>query len=528
MSRPPRYSFKVSPLAWATDRIRGGPNKKTVIMHKKSPTGIFRKPACLALLAAMAGLILSSCASNPTGGSDFVLMSEEDELQLGARLHPQIIRQFGIYQDQRLQNYVNDIGQKLAAVSHRPNIKYRFTVLDDDQVNAFATPGGYIYITRGIMAYLDSEAELAAIVGHEIAHVTARHAVRQHGKSSIVKALSAVAGMLTPMQSGSVLTSYVGGALLSGFGRKAELQADGLGAEYMAKAGYDPESIIDVLRVMKQKEMFEVERARQEGREAQVYHGVFATHPDNDTRLKEVVGAADKLQVRPDAVVNAEAYLSRINGLVFGESRGNRVIRAHKFYDRGLGIKVTFPEGWAISNRNDEVIATSPDGNAALFFSALPIPKRVVPKTILRQQMGARNIRDSSNITIDGLPSFLAIADYSESAYGKRPVRYAFIADPKRRVGFIFAGAGRNDRRKIAADPEFIKAIFSFDRMNDADFRAARLPVISLHRADGKSSFASLAENSVIGLHAEDQLRLLNRAYPDGEPVAGKIIKEVR
>lgn len=497
-------------------------------MYRVPRKATIQKRTCLVLLGAMAGLILSSCVSNPTGGSDFVLMSEEDELQLGARMHPQIIQQYGIYRDQGLQNYVNNIGQKLAAVSHRPNIKYRFTVLDDDQVNAFATPGGYIYITRGIMAYLDSEAELAAIIGHEIGHVTARHAVRQHGKSSIVRAISAVAGMLTPLQSGSVLTGYVGGALLSGFGRKAELQADGLGAEYLAKAGYDPESIIDVLRVMKQKELFEVERARQEGRKAQVYHGIFATHPDNDTRLKEVVGAADKLQVSPDAVVNTEAYLSRINGLVYGESSRNRIIRKNRFYDRGLGIKVTFPEGWAIRSSAGNVTATSPDGNASLYFGALPIAKRVVPKTILRQNMGSGNIRESNNITIDGLPAFLAISDHSKSVYGKRPVRYAFIADPNRRVGFIFAGAGRNDRHDIAADPEFIKSIFSFDRMSDADFRAARLPVISLLTADGISSYASLAENSVLGAHAEDHLRLLNRAYPDGEPVAGKIIKVVR
>jgi len=443
-------------------------------------------------------------------------------------MHPQIIQQYGIYRDQRLQNYVNNIGQKLVAVSHRPEIEYRFTILDDDQVNAFATPGGYIYITRGIMAYLNSEAELAAVIGHEIAHVTARHAVRQHGKSSIVNAVSSVAGVFTPMGSGGAVTSYVGGAMLSGFGRKAELQADGLGAEYLAKAGYNPESIIDVLRVMKQKEIYEVERARQEGREAQVYHGIFSTHPDNDTRLKEVVGAADKLQVNQSAVINRMGYLGHIKGLAYGESHRNRVIRGNTFYDRKLGVKVTFPRGWTIRNFDDKVLATSPDGNAAMLFTALRTDKRVVPKTILRQNVGAKNIRESSNITIDGLPSYLAVSSRSESAYGNRPVRYAFISDPKRRVGFIFAGAGRNDRHNISADPDFIKTIFSFDRMDDADFRMAKLPVISLIPVKGESSFEQLAEDSVIGSHAEDQLRLLNRTYPDGEPAPGSIIKIVR
>ena len=152
----------------------------------------------------------------------------------------------------------------------------------------------------------------------------------------------------------------------------------------------------------------------------------------------------------------------------------------------------------------------------------------MVPKTILRQNVGARNIRETSNITIDGLPSFLATSSYSESVYGNRPVRYAFIANQKRRVGFIFAGAGKNDRHEISADPEFIKTIFSFDQMDAADFRDATVPVISLLPADEKSNFANLAENSVIGSHAEDQLRLLNRAFPDGEPTPGKIIKIVR
>jgi predicted Zn-dependent protease len=142
--------------------------------------------------------------------------------------------------------------------------------------------------------------------------------------------------------------------------------------------------------------------------------------------------------------------------------------------------------------------------------------------------VGARNIRESTNITIDGLPAFLAVSSSSESAYGNRPVRYAFISDPKRRVGFIFAGAGRNDRHNISADPDFIKTIFSFDRMDDEDFRSAKLPVISLIPVKGESSFEQLAKDSVIGSHAEDQLRLLNRTYPDGEPAPGSIIKIVR
>jgi len=476
----------------------------------------------------IAGLLLASCASNPAGDSYLALMSEKKERELGAEMHPQILKQYGVYKNQRLQNYVNKIGQKLAAVSDRPDIEYHFTVLDDDMINAFATPGGYVYVTRGIMAYLNSEAELAAVIGHEIGHVTARHAAKQQGKKSILNALSAVAGFMTPFQTGGLLTNYVGGALLSGFGRKAELQADGLGAKFLAKAGYDPESIIDVLRVMKQREIFEVEQARQEGRKPQGYHGLFASHPDNDKRLKTVVRAADKLQISPDAVINKQGYLRQINGLTFGESSRGRVIRANTFYDSKLGFKISFPDGWTIRNFPDRVIAMSADGNSAIYFTVLPIEEHVVPKTILRQNMKAKSLRETRNITIDGLPSFLAISDHAESLYGKRPVRYALIADQRRRIGFIFAGAGRNDRHKISADPEFIKTIFSFDRMNKTDYRNAKLPRIILIRTAEPLSFEKMADNSIIGSHAEDYLRLLNRRYPDGELETGTVIKIVK
>lgn len=482
-----------------------------------------RPMLCLALV----GLLLTSCASNPTGGTDFVLMSEEKELQIGAEMHPQIIRQYGVYRDQNLQGYVNRIGQKLAAVSHRPELTYHFTVLDDDTVNAFATPGGYIYITRGIMAYLGSEAELAAIIGHEIAHVTARHAVQQHGKSSILRVLSTVVGLATPFQTGGVLTDYVGGALLSGFGRKAELEADELGAEYIAKAGYQPESLLKTLGVMKQLELFELEQAKQEGREAQVYHGIFASHPDHDTRLQEVVRSADKLQVRSDAIVKSEVYLRQIRGLAYGDSSANRVIRDNRFYDRTLGIKVAFPDGWVVRNFKNRVIATSENGDATLYFSSIRIGDNPVPKTILRQKMGAKNTRDTRNITIDGLRSYLAISDFTESLYGKRPVRYALIMDGRRKIGYIFAGAGRNDRHNISADADFIKTIFSFDRMTRDDYRLARVPVIGLLRADGVAGYAAISEDSPLQSHAEDQIRLLNGAYPTGEPEAGSIIKVV-
>ena len=242
-------------------------------------------PAVL-LIAALCG----GCATNPvTGKADVVTMTAEQEVAIGRDAHPKVLQKYGRYEDEELQAYVSGIGRRIAAVSHRPDLQYTFTVLDTDDINAFALPGGYVYITRGIMAYLNSEAELVAVLGHEVGHVTARHAVRQQTGAAATGVGALLVGILTGSGDLANVANMAGSALVSGYGRDMELEADDIGAQYLDRLGYDPDAMIDVVRLLKNQEMFEIQLARQEGREPRVYHGVFATHPDNDTRLKEVV-----------------------------------------------------------------------------------------------------------------------------------------------------------------------------------------------------------------------------------------------
>lgn len=273
----------------------------------------------LPTLAISTSLLLSACSTNPVSGKkDFSLISKDQELSMGLQAHQSTLKKTPAYNNPRLQSYVNNIGQQLAQKSHRNNIKYTFTVLDDPSVNAFALPGGYIYITTGLMAYLNSEGELAGVLGHEIGHVTARHGVQQ---ASAGVATSVLIDLIAKKTGGADIMGQLGSAALSGYGREHELDADRLGAEYLARVGYSPKNMIDVISVLKSQEEYDKAKASQEGRQASAYHGVFSSHPSNDKRLQEVVGAARKIPTAGSRPANRAAYLQQINGLKFQISK---------------------------------------------------------------------------------------------------------------------------------------------------------------------------------------------------------------
>ena len=240
----------------------------------------------VSILILTLSLGLGACAINPvTGERDFAMVSEAEEIEQGRRYHKEIIASYGVYDNPALQQYVNRIGQELAAKSHRAHLKFTFTVLDSPDINAFALPGGYIYITRGIMAYFKSEAELAGVLGHEIGHVTARHSVRQQAGQFASNLLSVLITVTTGEQALGNLSQQLSTGLIRGYGRDHELEADRLGAEYLHAVGYDPENMLEVIGVLKDQEVYEKALAAKEKRPANIYHGVFSTHPRNDLSL---------------------------------------------------------------------------------------------------------------------------------------------------------------------------------------------------------------------------------------------------
>lgn len=479
---------------------------------------------------------LGGCATNPaTGDQDLVMMSEKDELEIGRQSHQQVLRQYSVYNDLELQNYVQYVGEKVATQSHRPELEYKFTVLDSPEVNAFALPGGYIYITRGLMSYLNTEGELAAVLGHEVGHVTARHAVRQHSASQLTGLGAAIGSIIgesfipgISSIGGQELVGVLGTAMLRGYGREHELEADRLGAEYLARSGYNPDAMLDVIGVLKNQELFELKLAREEGRQPRIYHGVFSTHPDSDTRLKEVVGYAHdiKEESTESTFIGRTEYLQRVDGLVFGESADNGLVRGRDFYHGNMGFALRFPEGWSIQNLPDRLIAGANGGLALVQVMVQPADPGLSPREFMAQRMGIDTNRNGQSLTINGLPAYTQTAVIN-TELGKRLARVSVLY--LRNMAFIIAGRTRDANGLNRYDNAFLATIRSFRPLTNAEREVAnQTQRLKLIRATGETAFDELARSSPLDKFPEQQLRLINAEYPNGDLEEGQLLKVIQ
>lgn len=475
-------------------------------------------------------LALNGCATNPvTGAQDLVLMSEQQEIAIGQQTSQQVLTQYTIYNDIELQNYVQYVGRKVADQSHRAGLKYQFTVLDSPEVNAFALPGGYIYITRGLMAYLNSEAELAAVLGHEVGHVTARHAVRQHSATQLTGIGAAIGAAFVPGMGQAAtqqLAGMLGTALLRGYGREHELEADRLGAEYLGRSGYDPKAMLWVIRALKNQELYEIRAARAAGREPNVYHGLFSTHPDSDTRLQEVIAGADDVTRPAQPFVGRSEYLQRTNGLVYGENNSQGIVRGRDFYHGQMGFALRFPGGWLVRNLPDKVIAGAPGGGAILQLSLARAGAGQGPRDVLLQGLGVQKLGNEQALKVHGLPAHTGTTSVNTDQ-GARPARFTAVL--LGRNVFVIAGISRNPGDFARFDPAFRAAGESFRALTAAERELAgdSLRITTLKAGDG-TTFPALARQSGIGTLAEEQIRLINGRFPRGEIRPGEIVKTLQ
>jgi predicted Zn-dependent protease len=308
----------------------------------------------------------ASCAVNPVSGQrELMLLSERDEMQLGGQTDVDVVRQYGIYDDRKLKAYVNDLGQRIGKVSHRrPHLAYHFKVLDVSVVNAFAVPGGYVYFTRGILATLNSEAEFAGVMGHEIGHITARHSAQQYSRAQLAQMGIAMGSIFSETFGAlSGLTGMGVQMLFLKFSRDNERQADDLGVEYASKVGYDASQMAN---------FFETLDRMHPHSDKSGLPSWFSTHPNPEDREKVVRERSREWQEKlgqKSPKVGRNAYLRRLNGLVYGEDPRQGYVDGGVFYHPQLRFQFPVPRNWKVNNTPSQVQMVSKQEDAAILFS---------------------------------------------------------------------------------------------------------------------------------------------------------------
>ena len=467
---------------------------------------------------ALVTSLLGGCAVNPsTGGASVVFSSTAGESSVGREMYDKFVAEGAVYDDPELQAYIDRVGQRLVANSDMPDRDFTFTIIDSPDINAFATPGGYIYMNRGLLVYLDNEAELAGVLGHEIGHVTARHYGRQKAGRTTTNVVAVTTYILTGSSDLAQASSMYGAELVSGYGREMELEADGLGAEYMHKAGYDPGALLEVIGVLKYQEQYQRVKAKAAGKPRGTYHGLYATHPRNDQRLKKVINTAADLELDtyiPDPAVPGE-FRQRTQGMVWGDSiQGQRA--DNRYYHNRLQFTIEHPEDWQVNSGSSSVVAQDAAGSAQLKITLQRRDMGVTPRDVLEANAGG-TLSIGKELQQAGLSGYTAV-----SSNGSVSRRLAVI--DYKSYSYLFEGGGADF---AAADPKLLAIVESFRPMHPRERKAATPRRIEYIQVPRGATLSSLAAGIRID-DAENQLRLINGFYPRGEPRTGDWIKVIR
>ena len=350
-------------------------------------------------------LVVFSCAVNPvTGKRQIMLMSEAQEVAMGQEYDPQVLATFGVYENAGLQSLVQGMGTQIGKISHRPNLEFHIKIVDSPVVNAFAVPGGYVYLTRGILAQLNNEAELAGVIGHEMGHIAARHSVSQQSKQQLGQLLL-IGGMIASEKFASYAEYALQGMqlLFLKFSRDDEREADQLGVEYSSKISYDAHKMADFFLVLNKMNL-----ASSEG-------GVptfLSTHPDPGDRYNSVNQMAtswqDSLKL-PSWKVNGNNYLQLINGIVYGEDPRQGFAEGNVFYHPELKFKFSFPTGWQMENLPTQVNMAPENGKALMIFtlSSQKTLQEAAQATIKELEL---TLVESRNTTVNGMPAIATVS----------------------------------------------------------------------------------------------------------------------
>lgn len=462
-------------------------------------------------------LVLAGCATNPaTGRRQLMLMSEQEEIQIGRQTDQEIRQQMGLYDDPALQEYVSSVGQKLVGASHRPELPWSFAVVDEPAVNAFAVPGGFIYLTRGILPYLRDESELAAVLGHEIGHVDARHSAEAYSKQLGAGLGLAFAGVVAPStQPFQGLAGAGLSVLFLKYGRDAELESDRLGVGYSASMGWDPDGVPGLLSTLARLDAAQ-------GASRGVPNWAL-THPpaaDRVERVQEAVASAP-----PGATTTNAAALERhLDGIVFGDSREKGIVRGNEFLHPILRFAVRFPEGWQVSNSDTQVSARLDETSNRVMLLELAQGSGPV-RQLASTQMASAGWREVSGqaTSINGLDAY--VGTY-QGAVNNTAVTLQAAHVRAGSQTYIIAGVAPSNEFQSAA-PVFASAIRTFRTLSAAEAERIQPNRVDFRIARAGDTWESLAREVTGGTVSASALAIMNGRDQSAQPQAGERLRVV-
>ncbi|GCC52810.1 peptidase M48 [Chryseotalea sanaruensis] len=463
-------------------------------------------------------ILISSCAINPvTGKRQFVMMSEGQEIAMGKESDPQVMAFFGAYENPQLQKFINDKGQEMVKVSHRSKIAYQFKIVDSPVINAFATPGGYVYFTRGIMAHFNNEAEFAGVLGHEIGHITARHSVIQQ-RNAMLGQLGLIAGIiLVPELSQFVEPLSAGMQLaLMSFGRDAERQSDKLGVEYSSRIGYDASEMAEFFKTLERQE---------KAAGGEKVPEFLSTHPSPEERNVTVDKLAatwkNKLKLN-NPKVNRENYLKLIDGLIVGEDPKQGFVENNTFYHPDLKFSFSIPNGWKLQNTPQQV-QMAPDNGEALMMMMI-VGKGTLEETA--NQLLAQyklTLVESKKENNNGLNSILMVADQKQEA-GTIRVLSSLI----QYEGNVYSLMGITELSKFNSyQSTFLSTMKNFKSLSDLEKLNRKPEVIRIKTVPQQMSAQAAFQHFKMPANRFEELAVLNGMLLNENVAKGSLIKVV-
>lgn len=475
-------------------------------------------------LISVALAVVISCAVNPvTGKKQIMLMSEAQEIQMGLSYDPQVMASFGEYADPAMQAFVQARGTEMGKLSHRPNLEYHIKVVDSPVINAFAVPGGYIYLTRGIMANFNNEAEFMGVLGHEMGHITARHSVSQQTKQQL-GTLLLIGGMIASEKFANYAEQAMQGLqlLFLSFSRDDERQADQLGVEYASRTGYDAAKMADFYKVLIKMNLSEAEGG---------VPTFLSTHPDPGDRYNAVLRDSkawqDSLNL-PLYKVNSDSYLQMINGMIYGEDPKQGYTMDNTFYHPEMRFKFSYPLGWTLTNAPTQVTIQPADGKALMLFT-LSNQRTLESAVDSTMAMYGLTLQRAERRTINGMPAIVTLAkqqpqDQSGGTAAANTVISYFIDYSS--VFYVFHGVS-TEADFASYAPNMEASMKTFAKLTDASRINVKPKRVYVKKAPRAGTLASTLSYFNMPQAMMEELALLNNMELTQQVPAGKYIKVV-